>query len=620
VNLGEPGAAVRPLDLSDETTLEAVVALQRASYAVEAELIGAPSLPPMHETPEQLRASGESFLGVRRDGRLVGAVSWKRHGDTVDIHRLVVDPSAMRGGIATRLLDALEEREDGAVRWTVGTGAANAPARALYERRGFVAAGEERIMPGGVRYVELERTAPPPPRPWRLLVLGCLALAALSLLTPSTPTYDPWAWIIWGREVMQLDLVTTDGPSWKPLPVFFTAPFSLLGDEVAPELWILVARAGGFLAVAMAYRLAARLAGPAAGAIAALTLLVSDEFIRNWARGNSEGLLVALVLWAVERHLDGRRRDAFLLAFAAGLLRPEVWPFLALYGGWLLLKAWRGRDGAVPWRELALVGGCGVATLILWFVPEYLGSGSALRAAERALQPNPDSAAFAASPFLEVFRRSASILTVPVYIGAALAVAAAWRARRTDENAVVLLALAVMATVLMIGVALMTEGGFAGNLRYVALPAAMVCILAGAGWVGLARAVRARWGTGAAAAVVAATVALFAPFAVADVRELETGRQLIAREADLYGANLKAMIAKAGGEDALKACGAVITGPFQTQAVAWYLHLHSTEVTIFPMTPGTTIGPHYLAMTRDPRFPKVTETRRWTVGSSCTER
>ena len=29
----------------------------------------------------------------------------------------------------------------------------------------------------------------------------------------------------------------------------------------------------------------------------------------------------------------------------------------------------------------------------------------------------------------------------------------------------------------------MTEAGFAGNLRYVALPAALVCVLAGVGWV-----------------------------------------------------------------------------------------------------------------------------------------
>ena len=104
----------------------------------------------------------------------------------------------------------------------------------------------------------------------------------------------------------------------------------------------------------MAYRLGARLAGQWAGAIAAVSLLLADEFIRNFARGNSEGLLVALVLWAIERHLDGRRSQAFLLGFAAALLRPEMWPFWGLYGLWLIYQAW---DGAPPWREIALVGG-----------------------------------------------------------------------------------------------------------------------------------------------------------------------------------------------------------------------------------------------------------------------
>ena len=91
----------------------------------------------------------------------------------------------------------------------------------------------------------------------------------------------------------------------------------------------------------------------------------------------------------------------------------------------------------------------------------------------------------------------------------------------------------------------------------------------------------------------------------------------LAWEADLYGANLQAMIAKAGGERALKACGPVYTGAFQTQAVAWYLHLHESEVGIFPAPPGTMIAPHYTAHARDPRFPIVTKTSRWMVGISC---
>ena len=112
----------------------------------------------MRETAAQLRGCGETFLGAREGGELLGAVSFRRAGGTVDIHRLVVDPGAFRRGVASALLDALEERETGATHWTVGTGAANAPARALYERRGFTAT-EERVVPGGIRWVRLDRSA-----------------------------------------------------------------------------------------------------------------------------------------------------------------------------------------------------------------------------------------------------------------------------------------------------------------------------------------------------------------------------------------------------------------------------------------------------------------------------
>jgi hypothetical protein len=439
-----------------------------------------------------------------------------------------------------------------------------------------------------------------------LLLLGCLALAALSLLTVSAPTYDPWAWIIWGREITGWDLVTTDGPSWKPLPVLFTTPFALLGDDVAPSLWLVVARAGGLLAFAMAYRLGARLAGPWAGAIAAVALALADQFIRHFARGNSEGLLVALVLWAIERHLDGRRSHAFLLGFAASLLRPEVWPFWALYGLWLMY------DARLEWRTAALVLGSGALALVLWFVPEYLGSGDWLRAADRARQPNPDSAAFAPFPFLEVFRRSAGVLSVPVYVGGVIATVAALRARVRLR-----LLMAAIATVVMVAVALMTEAGFAGNLRYIALPAAMVCVLAGAGWVEVVRAAGTRWGRAVAAGAAALVVAASAPFVVADVSALEFQLKRVRSEADFYGPNLRAAIAKAGGPGQIKSCGHVFTGIFQVQAVAWYLHMHGDDVRVFPFGDGTTLAPRYSHLSTDPRYPRVTETKKWIVGSSC---
>jgi GNAT superfamily N-acetyltransferase len=148
------------LDLGDPGIVDAIVVLQRASYRVEADLLGARTLPALTETPRQLRAAGERFLGAFEDERLVGAVSWKRSGALVDIHRLVVHPDRFRRGIAGRLLAALGEHEPAVERTTVATGAANAPARRLYERHGF-APGEEQLVGGSIRLVIYERRGAP---------------------------------------------------------------------------------------------------------------------------------------------------------------------------------------------------------------------------------------------------------------------------------------------------------------------------------------------------------------------------------------------------------------------------------------------------------------------------
>jgi GNAT superfamily N-acetyltransferase len=150
---------IRALDLRDPGTLDAVVALQRVSYRIEAELLGARTLPALTESPRRLRATGELFLGAYEDERLVGAIAWKRSGRLVDIHRLVVHPDRFRRGIAGRLLDALDATEPDAGRTIVATGAANAPARRLYERHGFVPV-EERLASGGIPILTYERRGP----------------------------------------------------------------------------------------------------------------------------------------------------------------------------------------------------------------------------------------------------------------------------------------------------------------------------------------------------------------------------------------------------------------------------------------------------------------------------
>ena len=48
--------------------------------------------------------------------------------------------------------------------------------------------------------------------------------------------------------------------------------------------------------------------------------------------------MTALMLIALERHLDGRPRQAFAVGFFVALDRPEIWLFWGPYGLWLFWK------------------------------------------------------------------------------------------------------------------------------------------------------------------------------------------------------------------------------------------------------------------------------------------
>jgi ribosomal protein S18 acetylase RimI-like enzyme len=128
---------IRDLDLSDDGLVAALLELQRAAYLVEADLIGFHDLPPLRDDPATLRASGETFLGAYDEDGLAGAVSYRIEGTELDIHRLVVDPTRFRRGLGRRLLEAAEARAPRPGRVVVSTGAANAPALALYASAGY---------------------------------------------------------------------------------------------------------------------------------------------------------------------------------------------------------------------------------------------------------------------------------------------------------------------------------------------------------------------------------------------------------------------------------------------------------------------------------------------------
>jgi GNAT superfamily N-acetyltransferase len=135
---GEAPLRIARLDLSSTQTASELVALQRAAYRVEAELVGSDRIPPLRETAPELQSCGETFLGAFVGDVLAGAVSWKRDGDILDLHRLVVDPGRFRQGIARALVRAALAAEPDARRAVVQTGADNHPAVQLYLEEGFI--------------------------------------------------------------------------------------------------------------------------------------------------------------------------------------------------------------------------------------------------------------------------------------------------------------------------------------------------------------------------------------------------------------------------------------------------------------------------------------------------
>jgi hypothetical protein len=452
------------------------------------------------------------------------------------------------------------------------------------------------------------------PRGWALAGGACIVLAALSLLVARQPTYDPTAWLIWGREVAHWDLTTTFGPSWKPLPVLVTAPASVLGDAGAQQLWLVVARAAALLALVLAFDLGARLGGAAAGAIAAAGLLISRGYASRTFRGDSEGLLAALGLGAVVAHLAGRRRLAFALLVGTALLRPEMLLFAGAYGLWL---GWRGEERRAV--ALAMVAGTGVLVVALWLVPEKLGSGELLRAATRARLPVEDSPAQAAFPFLATFTNAAPVVPWPLYVGGVALVAAAareaWRTRRASP----VLVLAVVATLIMLLVAAMAEGGFTGNSRYLTVSIGIVCVLGGAGLTRLYGLARERLSTRALAAALALFALASAPFVVGQA--LRTRKEFAGglRESLYYDA-LPAAIEKAGGRDALLGCGRVYTLAFDTQIVAYAMHMHEKDVGIHELVPGQIVARLHSGKGDPIRFPHRTVTKRWVFARSCPPR
>jgi hypothetical protein len=247
-------------------------------------------------------------------------------------------------------------------------------------------------------------------------------------------------------------------------------PYAVLG-HYALWLWMVTAVAISLSGAVFAWRIAFKLTGAdparryaayAAGAAAAVTLLGITDYTHFILSAQSDTMIVAMCLAAIDCHLEGRHRWAFSLWVLASLGRPEAWPFLGLYTLW----AWR----ALPALRRMIVAGVLLVPL-LWFGIPALTANSWFVAGDNALHSPRE---LHQSKISGTIDRFINLHAAPVWIAALLATGLALIRR---ERFTLLLAAGAL-TWLAVEIAFVLHG-WPGVPRYLFEPVGVVCVLAG---------------------------------------------------------------------------------------------------------------------------------------------
>jgi hypothetical protein len=412
------------------------------------------------------------------------------------------------------------------------------------------------------------------------LVAAALVVFSVILVVwaRTRPGFDPYGWLTWGRMTLHGGLDTNAAPSWKPLPYVFTVIYALLGSHEL-RLWMItsvaIALSGVIFAGRIAYRLTdappeRRWAGWVAGIFAGLALLGIQEYFHYILSSQSDPMIVALCLAAIDLHLAGRVRLAFAAGVLAGLGRPEVWLFLGLYTLW----AWVKRPDTRP----VLVGGVVIMGL-LWFGIPALSSRTPFVSAANAM----DSGRRLTSDQVGgTIRRFLDLHYWPLEVAALLGVGlAAWRRSRVDRVTLVLAAAVVAWVALEIAFVL---HGWPGVPRYMFEAAGVTVVLAGA-FVGRVLADPPRLGfvlAGPAAAAAGAVavgllvIGLIGPALSAARAEHKDIHVQRARTIQLD--KLNSVVAQLGGAARLRACGEPLTRLEYQSAVAYTVGVNVSQV------------------------------------------
>ena len=124
-----------------------ILALQHQAYQSEAALYNDPTIAPLTETLEALRADFGDHIVLKAtiDGTIIGSVRAQLRLDTCYVGRLLVHPDWQNRGIGTQLMRAVEEACSAATRLELFTGHKSDRNLYLYRKLGYREFKRERV-------------------------------------------------------------------------------------------------------------------------------------------------------------------------------------------------------------------------------------------------------------------------------------------------------------------------------------------------------------------------------------------------------------------------------------------------------------------------------------------
>lgn len=127
------------IERASEKDIERILALQKIAYISEAEIIDDFTIPPLHQTIDEILSefNYQIFLKVELENRIVGSVRTYLKDGTCYIGKLIVHPDYQNIGIGSKLLNAAEMQFKGAKRYELFTGEKSEKNLYIYIKKGY---------------------------------------------------------------------------------------------------------------------------------------------------------------------------------------------------------------------------------------------------------------------------------------------------------------------------------------------------------------------------------------------------------------------------------------------------------------------------------------------------